>query len=318
MGKKDIFSSQYMGNRKIFADVFNMLIYGGTEEIEPEALHSLNTSQIIIPESVQGSSLPIQKIRDTLKILSAMEDENAVYLLLGIEAQSEVNYAMPVKTMLYDAITLAQQVERVAKQHRQSGEYGKSRGEFLSGFYKEDKLIPVITAVVFFSEKKWDGPLCLHDMLETKDPRVLLMVDNYRIHLIAPAELTEEDFSRLHTDLRAVLKWIKYSKDKEHLLQETRTDPCFRQMSDEAINMIEIYTNSKIPHQKKEEGGTVDMCQAFDEILADERKEGRAEGRIEERRSMINRMSENGMSLSDIARMINLEEAEVKIMLAVS
>ena len=60
------------------------------------------------------------------------------------------------------------------------------------------------------------------------------------------------------------------------------------------------------------------MCQAFDEILADERKEGRTEGRIEERRSMINRMSENGMSLSDIARMINLEEAEVKTILAVS
>lgn len=45
----------------------------------------------------------IQKYRDVFKRLAAMEDDNAAYLLIGIENQTYIHYAMPVKDMLYDA-----------------------------------------------------------------------------------------------------------------------------------------------------------------------------------------------------------------------
>lgn len=60
-----------------------------------------------------------------------MQDESNVYLLLGIENQSEQNFAMP-KNMVYDSLEYAGQVEKSAKSHRMAKEattayVGKSR-----------------------------------------------------------------------------------------------------------------------------------------------------------------------------------------------
>lgn len=44
-----------------------------------------------------SESKPVQKYRDLLKSAAIMEDGEAAYVLLGIENQTEVHYAMPVK-----------------------------------------------------------------------------------------------------------------------------------------------------------------------------------------------------------------------------
>lgn len=38
---------------------------------------------------------------------------------------------------------------------------GHNRGEYLSGFYKEDRISPVVTLVVHFGAEEWDGPVSL-------------------------------------------------------------------------------------------------------------------------------------------------------------
>ncbi len=78
-------------------------------------------------------------------------------MLLGIENQTEVHYAMPVRNMLYDAMQYNQQVADTAAKHkeeksrRDKQKQKISNAEFLSGFHKDDKLIPVITLVLFFN-----------------------------------------------------------------------------------------------------------------------------------------------------------------------
>ena len=49
-----------------------------------------------------------------MKIACAMSDDKAAYLIIGMENQAEVQYAMPVKDMLYDA-------EQYAKQRLEDG-----------------------------------------------------------------------------------------------------------------------------------------------------------------------------------------------------
>lgn len=78
-----------------------------------------------------------------------MEDENADYLLLGIENQTEIHYAMPVRNMIYDALQYGNQVAAIAAQNVKRKK-APTRAEFLSGFYKTDKLRPVITLVLHF------------------------------------------------------------------------------------------------------------------------------------------------------------------------
>lgn len=83
-----------------------------------------------------------------------MQDESNVYLLLGIENQSEQNFVMP-KNMVYDSLEYAGQVEKSAKSHRMAKEattayVGKSRfsvtrTQSSSSYQLHDRIKPTIS-----------------------------------------------------------------------------------------------------------------------------------------------------------------------------
>ena len=108
------------------------------------------------------------------------------------------------------------QVSDVAALHRRNRKL-RGRGEFFSGFRKTDRLTPVITLVIHFGEKPWDGPLSLHEMMDIPDPAIKNLVSDYQIHLIDPARMTQEELEKFSTSLRDVLGFIKYSRDKNQL-----------------------------------------------------------------------------------------------------
>lgn len=299
LGAKDIVTKDYMKDAKVFADAFNYLIFDGNPVIDPSKLHEMDTTEIGMPYGEGKTRVTVQKFRDGLKYLTAMEDENGAYLLLGIENQSEIHYAMAVKNMVYDALQYASQVERAAKSHREEAKKQKSpievtggdekadvrveAGEYLSGFYKGDRLVPVITLTLLFNPEPWDAPMSIYDMLSVRDPRILSFVPDYRINLIAPAQIREEDMEKFRSSLREVLLYIKYSKDREQLDRILESDPRFRNLDVEAAVVVVInrVTNSGLKISRKEK--TVNMCQAVADMRKKERQEGRREGRQEGR-----------------------------------
>jgi hypothetical protein len=284
MGKKDTVTKDYIKDNKVFADAFNYLIYDGKPVIQPEKLHPLDSTIIGVPYGDAGAEVPVQKYRDEFKYLAAMEDDSAIYLLLGAEVQANIHYAMPVKDMVYDALEYAAQVEKAAKSHREVLKQGKAEkkpsvGEYLSGFYKEDRLIPVITLVIYFGAEEWDGPMSIHDMLSVKNPEILSLVQDYRIHLIAPASLSDEEINKFSTNLREVLLFIKYSKNKEKLAELLTHDSRFKSIDRKAVRVMNTVANLKLNLNESE--GDMDMCQAIDEMISDARTEGREQGRTE-------------------------------------
>lgn len=85
-----------------------------------------------------------------------MQEDEAAYILLGIENQTDIHYAMPVRNMIYDALQYGKQVADTAARHRRNDKGSKKQhtnGEYLSGFYKEDALKPVITLVYTIKKK---------------------------------------------------------------------------------------------------------------------------------------------------------------------
>ena len=104
MGRKDALINEYMSDNERFADIFNFLIYDGRQVIDPKKLRELDRTELALPygDGAKKSDV-IQKYRDVFKLLAAMEDDDAAYLLLGVEDQSHVHYAMPARNMLYDA-----------------------------------------------------------------------------------------------------------------------------------------------------------------------------------------------------------------------
>ena len=272
MGEKDTITKNYMQDKTIFADAFNFLLYNGEQVIKPEQLKPIDTASLALPYGDDGQVISFQKFRDVLKVATAMEDDNYAYLILGIENQSEIHFAMPVKNMLYDAIQYSKQVEDAAKVHKKNKDSPETTGEFLSGFYKTDKLLPVITLTVYFGPDEWDAPKDLHSMIKA-DKDVLSFIDNYHLHLIAPAEINNSEFSKFHSELSLVLKYIKYSKDKNTFMENVGEDDDFRNVSKETADVINAVTGYDVKIVP-DERGKVNMCDAIKGIKEDARNDG--------------------------------------------
>ena len=305
MGKIDTCTKDYVKDNTIFADIFNHFLYEGEQRIAPEALLAVDTTKISVPYGADGVDAPVQKYRDHLEILTAKTDQSAVYLLLGVENQGEINYAMPVKCMVYDALDYASQVEKSAKSHRdakkkaknkkeeKSGKFGEedecrgsikvTSGEYLTGFYKEDHLIPVITLVVYFGANKWDGPRNLHQMFAIQDKKLLSYIPNYEINLLAPQEMKDEEIAQFQTDFREVMLFCKYMKDKEKLSELFRKNPVYRNMDQKAIRVIEAVANTKIKVNEKEAKGN--MCEGLQGIIDDAIQEEKKKAVKEKRKA---------------------------------
>ena len=193
--------------------------------------------------------------------------------MLGIENQTDIHYAMPVRNIIYDALQYGKQVADIAAKHRagDGDAKGHSRGEYLSGFYKEDKITPVITLVLHFGANEWDGPLSLHEMMAVQDPALLHFVQDYQIHLIDPAKLSAEDLGRFSSSLREVIGYIKYSKDKKRL-SEFLTDNPRMLLEANAARVIKAVTNT--PLEIPEGAEVIDVCKAVEEMMNESEERG--------------------------------------------
>ena len=278
MGDKDIVTKEYMQDSEIFADAFNYLLYDGEQRIKPEQLKPVDTTAIVLPYGEDGQAVPIQKYRDILKMVTVMQDDKAAYLLLGIENQSQIHYAMPIRNMLYDVMQYASQVESAAKSHRRGEAKPETGAEFLSGFYRTDKLLPVITLTLYFGAEPWTAPTDLYGML-SGDTDILRFVDNYHLRLIAPAQIPDTEFGKFHTELRLALQFMKKSLDKNQLRELVQADEAYRHVSRKTADMLNIVTGSGLPYEEGKE--TVNMCVAIEEMRFDAKAEGKAEGMAE-------------------------------------
>ena len=308
MSDKDTITKDYMQDKDIFADAFNFLLYGGRQVIKPEQLRPLDTTSIVLPYGEDGQLVPIQKYRDVLKMVTAMEDDKAAYMLLGIENQSEIHYAMPVRNMLYDAIQYVAQVEDTARSHKMGDKMPETRAEFLSGFYKTDKLLPVITLTLYFGADEWTAPKDLHSMLSA-DKEILPFVDNYHLHLIAPAEIADNEFTKFHTELSLALRFIKQSKNKNKLKELINENTSFRSVSKKTADLVNVVTKSNLHYDDREE--RVDMCEAIEGIRNDARAEGIEKGRVEGTlKTLISLVKDGILTITEAASRANMTVAE--------
>lgn len=288
MGVADTITKEYMRGSKVFADAFNYFIYGGEKVVDPEFLHELDTTEIAIPFTLDGKSTreeAVQKYRDVLKAAVVMRDARASYILLGIENQTDIHYAMPVRNIIYDALQYGKQVSEIAKRHRgERDRKGHNRGEYLSGFYKEDRISPVVTLVVHFGAEEWDGPLSLYEMMELEDPTLKEFVQDYQIFLIDPYRLTEDDLEKFSSNLRGVLGYIKYSKDKKELSRFLNNSQMMN-LDNDAARVIRDIT--KTPIYVPEGEGEINVCEAVKDMINESRIEGKAEGKIQMLKELV-------------------------------
>ena len=249
----------------------------------------------------------MQKLRDIFKNASIKYTGKSYVVLIGVENQSDIHYAIPVKNMFYDVMAYGNQVKETAKKHRKDKDTTTS-DEFLSGFTKEDKLIPVITITVYLGTMEWDGPRKLSDMFGDVDEELLPFIPDYRINLLAPREIT--DFTGFRTSIRQLFEVLKNAYDKEKMQEVLQNDEKFSRVDRETVEAINLFAGTDIDIDEKDE--VIDMCKAWEEQKNEGRELGREEGReLGERQkiiSLIVKKLQKDKSVAEIAD--DLEEKE--------
>ena len=274
MGNKDIATKNFIEKNSIFADVFNFFIYDGEQVIKPDTLQPLDTTEIILNTKLPINKNSLKKYRDVIKQWAIKQDDKATYVLLAVENQSDIHYAMPVRAMLYDALRYSNQIENIANENIKNKKL-KSSNEFLSGLSITDKIMPVMTIIINFSGKLWNAPKTLKQMFHNFDQRFLRYIKDYKINLIDPVAIGKDKFDKFMTELREVLLYIKYSKDKVNLYNVVKNDKGFESVPNEAVSLINTLTGSNLKiNEMKEESN---MCEAIEGIKEDGKKEGKME-----------------------------------------
>lgn len=309
MSKIDACTKAYMSNPRFFSDVFNYYFFQGRQVVKPEELSVQDITELALPygENDENVIIPAQKYRDILKLWTIMTSEDATYMLLGIENQANVHYAMPIRNMLYDALNYSAQVERIGRKNRKRKD--AKEDEFLSGIKKQDKVKPIFTLVIYWGIKDWDGPKSLYEMMDIKsDMKDIIQkyVNDYKLHVIVPNEI--ENFEQFSTELGFCFRYIQSSTNKvklKKLLEDfAEVYSCFDKVSG---HLIQVVTNTKLPKEAEKED-SVNMCKAIEDMLAD----ARLEGAETVARESVRRFLENGVDLELVKKSVTaLKEEEI-------
>ncbi len=210
---------------------------------------------------------------------------------------------MPLRQLLYDVLKYESQRAELERQHRERKDL---RGnEYLSGMAKADRLIPVVTLVVYWGSAPWSGPKTLHEMLDI--PPVLAqykdIINDYRMNLLEVNSM--ENLEAYSGELKALLGFIRYQKDKEELSKFIHENiGIFREISEETARAISVLGNVRglerfldTRETCEDNKEAIDMCQAWEEMIEDGRAEGKAEGKAESILDLLQELGEVPESL---------------------
>ncbi len=253
MNKKDITEKNLEEYNDVFADILNGVIFRGEQVVKEDELIDQPTRS-----SYRAKGENHEQFRDIAKIWKQMNIRIAFF---GLENQTGIDPAMPLRILNYDAAVYRGQIRKEKKKNQE-----------LSKFY------PVITLVIYFGEKPWDGPRSLSDCLDI--PAGLAdFVSDYQIHVVDIYRLSEEELDRFHSDFEIIAKFLNgMRKDVNYKGPEkviTHTE--------ETLDLISAITGDArfTEYTDVTEGGEHKMCTYIDQLLEKGRNQGKAEGKIE-------------------------------------
>ena len=144
MGKKDVVSKIYLGAADRIADLLNNELFEGGDavavsdimELDSTAASTLKAEDNIVNVRVIAKDL-VRKVRFGMQVM-----------LFAIEEQSDIHYAMPLKVLNGDAGLYDKQWNGIRREHKRKKDL--SGAEYISGFGREDHLIPGTQCSIIF------------------------------------------------------------------------------------------------------------------------------------------------------------------------
>ena len=254
MGKKDILLKEYFTPER-FADAFNAIVFNGQKVVDPAKI-AFGEKETCIVGSKDGETLADVRFRDNIKVV---ELTDAIYCLMAIEHQAQADPTMVLRVMEYDVREYLRQMKE-----------GNA------------KLKPVITLVMYWKHNKWKYATTLREMFDEavvgylEEYGLTDYIPDYRMNIFTPEGATIDKLNCFATDLKDVIAYVKYSRDKERLKHYAEENDAL--LNKESITVINELTNSNLKIEEGKE--TVRMCKALEDLIADGIETGRQEGSI--------------------------------------
>lgn len=114
MGKNNTIIKQWLSDEGRMASLINRCLFSGKQIFKKEDLKREDGVQGVILRTEDGRETVIERYRD----LVMTADDGTKIIILACENQDEIHYGMPVRGMLYDAISYTEQIRELQKIHR--------------------------------------------------------------------------------------------------------------------------------------------------------------------------------------------------------
>lgn len=252
MNEKDIAEKALMACNDVFADVINVIVFGGKRVVEEASLSDATTNSMYkVDKDLHEQN------RDVAKY---WKDNEVRISFFGIENQTEMETYMPFRVIGYDGAAYRSQL--LAKEI--------------------SKVYPVVTLVLYFGTKKpWSSPITLKECLPSVPEELDPFISDYKINVVNVAFLDDETVYKFTSDFKIVAKYfvglrkggvpdlsddeIKHVDEVLKLMQVLTGDNSF-------VNTINAAREMKL---KK---GAISMNSYFSDAIEKGRKEGIEEG----------------------------------------
>lgn len=334
---KDLPLKTFLADERRFADIINGFCCAGEQRVRPEDLSELDTAEHVIDSDVGEHGLVTQKKKGEMRRDIIRKVALGVnFAIIGVENQEEEDYSLPYRIMSYDVSRYGKQVSAIKNSIKASskGEFKKdeeyigkqeklSSGEYMYSFKKDSKLRPIVTIVLYYGKQEYNGATDLHGIIDFTDvPEHLKnMVNNYKVNLIDIRRC--ESFDMLHTDVKTVFELIRDSTDEDKWGKKVNETV---ELDKDALAVVAAYTNMKnvesLMEKYETKGGSVNMCQAWDDHFESGKKlgiglgveQGIEQGKEDTLRCLIKK---GLLSISDAVKEFNMSEERLQELLKV-
>lgn len=257
MAEKDLAEKKLEDYGDVFADIYNTLLFK-KELIQPDRLQTGTTESIYKSAKDQWKD----QRRDTVK--EYMDCMNLAIATFGIENQSTIDENEPVRIMGYD--------------------YGSYRQQIIDG----KKLHPVITIVLNFTDKVWNGKTSLLELMDIPD-EFNGFVQDYKVNVFDIAYLEDETIETFTSDFKLVSRFFKNKRLGKDVMDDNTTE---MKHPEELMELFSVFTGDSsyeniIPDilERKKKGEVITMCTVAQGLM----EKGRSEGRTEQfEKDMLN------------------------------
>ena len=273
MGAKDLAEKNLLQYKDVFSDIVNVNLFGGRCYVSAKEL-SREPGELIT------KAVSDDKLRQLQMDVPMKCKKHNRSFFLCLENQSDRNNVMPVRDMGYQHAKYMEQIKEVKESNRKTGNYPNPMTKELND---SQKLSPVITLVLNYSQNEWGKPRCLNDMLEFPEDigeELTKWIPSYSVCVINLASQPETTIRQYQSDFKYIVRYLCCGNDRKKLDEYFQTTEFQLDHPEAFLDWLSAVTNERIYRKAKEliettegKGGKIDMCVLLD--MYEERGEAR-------------------------------------------